>query len=376
MVTSRGGGPVRVLHLVPVFAVGGMEVGLTKLVNGIDPATVQGGICSFTPVGDFKDRLRPGVPLFELRRRSGNDPRLVTQLYRLLKRERPDIVHTHAWGTLCEGYLAARLARIPRIVHGEHGTMETRRRNIGIQRFVWRRVDQVLSVSERLADRMAREVGFPRTRIRTIRNGVDLTRWATGNRAATRARLRADPAEVLVLAVGRLVAVKNHANLLAAVAKVRAAGVPCRLMIAGEGPLTAALAKQAATLGVSGAAELLGPRQDLPDLLAACDIFALSSDSEGMSNTIIEAMAAGRPVLATDVGGNSELVVPDQTGLLVEARSPEALARGIQALAAAPAAREAMGAAGRLRAEREFGLGRMIAEYERMYLDVAAGRPA
>jgi sugar transferase (PEP-CTERM/EpsH1 system associated) len=364
---------VRVLHLVPVFAVGGMEVGLTKLVNGIDPASVHGSICSFTAVGDFRERLTPGAPLFELRRRGGNDLRLVTQLYRLLKRERPHIVHTHAWGTLCEGYLAARLARIPRIVHGEHGTMETRRRNIGIQRFVWRRVDQVLSVSERLADRMAHEVGFPRTRIRTIRNGVDLSRWATGNRAAARARLRAEPAEVLVLAVGRLVAVKNHANLLAAVALARAAGVPCRLLIAGEGPLKAALEQQAAALGVSGAVELLGPRQDLPDLLAACDIFALSSDSEGMSNTIIEAMAAGRPVLATDVGGNSELVVPNQTGLLVEARSPEALARGIQTLAAAPAAREAMGAAGRLRAERDFSLRRMLEEYELMYLNVAEG---
>ena len=103
------------------------------------------------------------------------------------------------------------------------------------------------------------------------------------------------------------------------------------------------------------------------------DIFALSSDSEGMSNTIIEAMAAGRPVLATDVGGNSELVVPNQTGLLVEARSPEALARGIQTLAAAPAAREAMGAAGRLRAERDFSLRRMLEEYELMYLNVAEG---
>ena len=363
---------MRVLHLVPVFAVGGMEVGLTKLVNGIDRASVCGGICSFTPVGDFRERLSSGVPLFELRRRSGNDPRLVTQLYRLLKRERPHIVHTHAWGTLCEGYLAARLARVPHIVHGEHGTMETRHRNIGIQRFVWGRVDRVLSVSERLADRMAREVGFPRSRIQTIRNGVDLSRWTTGDRAATRARLRAGN-DLLVLAVGRLVPVKNHAILIAAVALARAAGVPCRLMIAGDGPLKAALEGQAAALGVAGAVELLGPRQDLPDLLAAADLFALSSDSEGMSNTIIEAMAAGRPVLATDVGGNSELVVQQETGLLVEARKPDALERGIKALAGDAAKREAMGAAGRQRAEREFNLRRMLEEYRLMYLDVAEG---
>jgi sugar transferase (PEP-CTERM/EpsH1 system associated) len=350
-----------------------MEVGLTKLVNGLHGGDVEGGICSFSPVGDFRERLAPGVPLFEFNRRDGNDPRLVAQLVRLLQRERPHIVHTHAWGTLCEGYIAARLARVPRIVHGEHGTMETRRWNVPIQRFVWRRIDKVLSVSERLADRMAREVGFPRTRIETIRNGVDLSRWAMGDRAAGRRRLRAGASELIVLAVGRLVPVKNHANLVAAVAQARADGVPCRLLIAGDGQLKASLEDQAASLGIAAAVDLLGSRQDLPDLLAAADIFVLSSDSEGMSNTIIEAMAAGRPVLATDVGGNPELVVPNETGLLVEAGKPAALAQGIKALAADAAAREAMGAAGRRRAEREFSLSRMRDEYRAMYLSVAEG---
>lgn len=366
--------PVRVLHLVPVLAVGGMEVGVSKLVNGANPARVRAGICSFSPVGDFKGRLDPSVPLFELSRRAGNDPRLLARLYALFRRERPDIVHTHAWGALCEGYVAARLAGVPRIVHGEHGTMETRARNIRVQRFVWNRVNRMLSVSERLADRMAREVGFPREHIHTIRNGVDLDDWAKGNRAAARALLKAESSDVLVMAVGRLVPVKNHAMLLAAVRHAQALGARCRLLIAGDGPLRPELDAQARALGIASIVEFLGTRADLPDLLAACDIFVLSSNSEGMSNTIIEAMAAAKPVIATNVGGNPELVVHGHTGLLVEPRSAAAMADGIRTLVADPVRREAMGAEGRRRAEREFSVRRMLDEYQQMYLDVAEGR--
>jgi len=374
VVATHGQGPVRVLHLVPVFDVGGMEVGVTKLVNGGNRDRVQADVCSFTPVGRFRERLAPHVRLFELRRRSAFDWRLVGQLRRLLVRERFDIVHTHAWGTLCEGWAAARLAGVPHIVHGEHGTMEMRPRNLTVQRFVWRRVDRVLSVSERLADRMAREVGYPRERIHTIRNGLDLAQWGAGDRARTRATLGAATGEVLVLAVGRLVPVKNHALLLDALAQAHRAGVRCRLLLAGDGPLRPQIEAQVRALGIDSSVSLLGERRDVPDLLAACDLFVLSSDSEGMSNTIIEAMAAGRPVIATNVGGNSELVIDGETGVLVEARNAASLADALAVLVSDSAKREVMGSEGRARARREFDVGRMLQGYERLYLDVAGGK--
>src|SRR5436190_9967226 len=118
--------PVRVLHLLNVLDVGGMEAGVIRLVNSGVGGRVQGSICSFRPAEEFKQRLRREVPLFEFTRRDGNDPRLVLQLARVFRRERPHIVHTHSWGTLCEGVVAAGLARVPRVVHGEHGTMEVR----------------------------------------------------------------------------------------------------------------------------------------------------------------------------------------------------------------------------------------------------------
>jgi sugar transferase (PEP-CTERM/EpsH1 system associated) len=367
--------PIRVLHLVNVLDVGGMEAGVVKLVNGSDSSRVQAGICSFSPAEAFKRRLVAGVPLFEFARRNGNDPGLVLQLIRLFRRERPDIVHTHGWGTLCEGSIAARVARVAKVVHGEHGTLETRFRNIAVQRFVWRRVNRVLSVSERLAERMARVVNFPKERIQTIRNGVDLDRFLSGNRSATRALLNVQDDELLVLAIGRLVGVKNHRMLIDSIPRLRALGVRGRLIIAGDGPLRADLERQARALGIASSVQLLGTRDDLPDLLAACDIFVLSSLSEGMSNTVLEAMSAGRPVVATDVGGNAELVVDQETGVLVRTDDPELMTLAMFQLARDRGRREQMGAAGRRRAEREFSLSQMLRNYEAMYLDVAAGRP-
>src|SRR5688500_18137089 len=151
-------GPLRVMHVMYELRFGGMELGVTKLVNAHDRARVTSSICSCRPATAAKKRLAEHVPLFELQRRAGNDPLLVARLAALMRRERPHIVHTHAWGALCEGLLAARLARVPVVVHGEHGTLNTKARNLMVQNWAWRRVDQVLSVSSTLAARMAAEV--------------------------------------------------------------------------------------------------------------------------------------------------------------------------------------------------------------------------
>ena len=156
--------PIRVMHLVHSFRFGGMEVGVAKLADAMDPAIVLSRICSCRSSDSLKERLQQ-MKLFELNRRPGHDLRLIGQLYMLMRRERPVILHTHGWGTLCEGLLAARLANVPIVVHGEHSTLETRRHNAIVQRWAWNRASQVLSVSSRLRERMAAEIGFPIGRI-------------------------------------------------------------------------------------------------------------------------------------------------------------------------------------------------------------------
>ncbi len=366
--------PVRVMHLLHTFGVGGMEVGITKLVNALDSSRVRSSICSCCPGDSLKERLRPDVELYEFNRRRGNDPALVVQLYRLLKRERPHVLHTHRWATLCEGLIAARLARVPFVIHGEHGTLETRKHNAWVQRRLWKRVDQVLSVSSRLAERMTREIAFPLDRIKVIRNGVDLERFNPSHRASARAAFGIAPDELVIGSIGRLVSVKDYPNFLRALALLRDRGIAHRAIVAGAGPLQGELVALATTMKLP-TVTFLGNRGDVHRVLACFDIFVLSSESEGLSNTIQEAMATGLPVVATRVGGADELVEENRTGILVPARDPRALADAIGSLVRNPARRHSMGDAGRRRAETLFGLARMVREYETLYLNLARRKP-
>jgi sugar transferase (PEP-CTERM/EpsH1 system associated) len=357
---------------------GGMEYGVIKLANGGDPTRVLTAVCS-TRTADTAIRglLEPTVPYYECAGRRGNDPGVVRSLYRVFRQFRPHVVHTHGWGTLLEGMAAARLARVPRLVHGEHGTLQRRAYQRWIQRVAWQRADEVLTVSSRLADRLARDVGVPRTRLRTIRNGVDLERFDPHHRESVRRDLGIEDDVVVFGTVGRLVPVKDHATLLRAFAEAVRGYPRTMLVVAGDGPLREALQRQAGDLGVADRVRFLGHRADVERILAAFDVFVLSSVSEGMSNTILEAMATELPVIATAVGGADELVVEGETGMLIPAGDPERLAGAMASLASNGARRRSMGGAARQRARRDFSLSRMIAEYEQLYLDLAGtGRAA
>jgi sugar transferase (PEP-CTERM/EpsH1 system associated) len=358
------------MHVVFSLDAGGMEFGVVKLVNGLSHR-IESSICSTRPAGDLRRFLDPAVRLFEGRRREGNDIRAVVDLYKTFKREQPDIVHTHGWGTVIEGMIAARLARVPVLVHGEHGTLQLKRHQRLAQRIAWRHADRVLSVSSRLADRMAAEIGFPAFRVSTIRNGVDLSRFGRVNQSEARKRLGLPGDATIVGAVGRLVPVKDHATLIAAVRRIRDSGLRATLVIAGEGPLRHALQRQIVTLGVEESVQLLGHRPDIEHVLAALDIFVLSSRSEGLPNTVLEAMASGLPVVSTKVGGAEEVVLDGQTGILVAPASGEALEEALAGLLTDSGRRRAMGAAGRQRVESEFALSKTLARYEELYMTLA-----
>lgn len=367
--------PIRVMHVVFTLHPGGMEFGVIKLVNGLDRTRVRSSICSTTPASpDMKALVAPDVPVFELQRRPGNDLRFVRDLYRLFRRERPHVVHTHAWGTLLEGLVAARLARVPFIVHGEHGTLQLRGYQRRLQRAAWSRVDRVLSVSSRLAERMAAETGFPADRIMTLRNGVDLSRFGRHRRDDARQALGLPRDGFVVGTAGRLVPVKDQATLLDAVAQVRRAGHEVTLVLAGDGPLRSDLEARAASLGINRDVRFLGHCDRIELVLSALDVFVLSSISEGMSNTILEAMATGLPVVATHVGGADELIEDGVSGLLVPSRSPEEIASAVIQLLQDPARRHTMAVAARKRAESEFSLPSFTARYENMYVTLAAER--
>jgi sugar transferase (PEP-CTERM/EpsH1 system associated) len=360
--------PVRVMHVMYALQPGGMEFGVVKLVNALDRTRVRSSICSTVPaLGDMKSLVSSEVPVFELRRRQGNDPKLVLDLYRLMRRERPHVVHTHAWGTLLEGLLAARLAKVPLVVHGEHGTLQLRGHQRWIQRRAWSAVDTVLAVSTRLAERMSAETGFPLPKIQTIRNGVDLSRFGRVSRAAAREILGIAPGELVIGTMGRLVPVKDQASLMEAVSLLRQQGLTPTVIVAGEGPLRSDLEAQVRAGGLAAQVRFLGHRTDPETVMGALDVYVLSSVSEGLPNTVLEAMAAGVPVVVTRVGGADELVEHGVTGFLVPPREPDALARALGTLLRDEGSRRNIGMAARVRAESEFALSGMIRRYEELY---------
>jgi sugar transferase (PEP-CTERM/EpsH1 system associated) len=370
--TSRAGA-VRVMHVIHHLQPGGMEYGLIKLVNELDD--VESIICSTTTASPaMKALLAPHVRVVELTRRSGNDPRLIWQLFRAFRRERPDIVHTHAWGTLVEGYVAARLARVPHLVHGEHGTLQLSPAQVRAQRWVWSHVDRLLSVSSRLAERMSAAVGISVDRITVLRNGVDLTRFGRTGRNDARQSLGVADDVALFGHAGRLVEVKDQAALVAAAAVLKAQGRRFRVVIAGEGPCRTALEAQIAREGLADCVQLLGHRADVERLYGALDAYVLCSRSEGMPNTILEAMASGIAVVSTRVGGADELVVDGETGILVPAGQPAQLAQAMAQLIASPDRSRAMGRAGRARAVASFSLPAMVAGYKAAYREGATSR--
>jgi glycosyltransferase involved in cell wall biosynthesis len=239
---------------------------------------------------------------------------------------------------------------------------------------VWNRVDQVLSVSSRLAERMASDIGFPVERIKVIRNGVDTERFRPRSKAAARGAIGIPEEAFVIGAVGRLVPVKDYPTLLSALAVIRDRGIAFHALIAGTGPLRQQLQAMADSLRLHNVT-FLGNRNDVEQVLSAFDVFVLSSSSEGLSNTIQEAMATGLPVVATRVGGADELIDQSRTGLLVPPGSPDALADAITLLARDREARQRMGEEARRRAENAFGLDRMIRDYESLYLSLGASGP-
>jgi glycosyltransferase involved in cell wall biosynthesis len=252
----------------------------------------------------------------------------------MLKKIGADIVQTHNWGTALEGILGAKLARIQGIVHAERGTIEDKAHNIVLQRFLWGFADQVLSVSDAHRKKMRNIIGFPHEQIKSIVNGVDTERFFPNPeiKEKIRKKLGLKKSSVCIGTIGSLRFVKNQSLLVNACKTILPSFDQVEVLIVGEGPLESQLIQEVKTLGFSEKIHFAGAQPNIPAILNALDIFVLPSQAEGISNTILEAMATGLPVIATEVGGNTELIKAGETGLLVPPSNPELLAKAILAL--------------------------------------------
>ncbi len=282
------------------------------------------------------------------------------RLSRYLRRTRPDVVHTHNASPHWYAALACRGAGVPLLVHTRHGQNPAdRRRHVWANRWASWASDAVVPVSADASEHVRGFERVPGDKVVVIHNGVELERFQAGRRG-TRPPLRA-------ISVARLSVIKDQPTLLRAVRQVVDAHPGFRLDIVGEGPERPTLERLRGELGLAESVRLLGYRDDVGPLLAEADLFLLTSTSEGLALTLLEAMASGLPVVATDVGGNREVVVHGETGLLVPPRSPTAVAQAVAQLLQDPARAVAMGRAGRRRVEESFDIRTMVARYERLY---------
>jgi sugar transferase (PEP-CTERM/EpsH1 system associated) len=374
-----------VAHIIYRLDIGGLENGLVNIINGLPEDRYRHAIICLTEYSNFRFRIRrPDVTTLPLQKREGKDIAIYAKLWRLLRKLRPDIVHTRNLPTV-DSLLIAAIAGVPYRIHGEHGRdmfeLHGQNRKYNMLRLLCRPfVHRYISVSRDLAMWLREEVGVPERKIVQIYNGVDTRRFSP--RASDRMPLPvADfaPLGTIVIGnIGRMAPVKDPLTLVRAflhLLEMTPDGRQrLRLVLVGDGVLRTeieALVRQEQAINMVW---LAGARDDVPQLLRGFDIFALPSLAEGISNTILEAMASGLPVVATRVGGTPEIIVDGVTGMLVPSADPTAMARALSSYIEKPGLMKCHGRAGRERVERVFSIERMVQQYEATYEELLARR--
>lgn len=367
-----------VVHVMYRFDVGGLENGVVNLINRLPADRYRHAILALTEITEFSRRLeRDDVQFIALHKPPGQGLWLAPRVRTLLRRLQPAIVHTRNFGAL-DMALPAAWAGTPVRVHGEHGWDShdpdgSNRAHRWVRRAFRPLVHRYVALSCHLADYLVDRVGIPRERVEQIYNGVDTRRFqpAPDGRGRIAGSPFDDPRLHLVGTVGRLSAIKDQ--VLLARAFVRAIAIApamrerARLVIAGDGPLRAEVQQVLDQSGLGALAWLAGTRDDVPEFMRGLDAFVLPSRAEGISNTVLEAMASGLPVTATAVGGNPELIEHGATGTLVPAEDVEAMAGALLDNLADPQAAARRGRAARQVVERRFSLDAMVTSYAKLY---------
>lgn len=374
--------PLRVLHVVNSFGVGGTERGILKLMEGLDRWSFEQRICAIRGT-DPKLEESPAVrgKVFSVGAKPRGFQFLPFRLMQLMKKYKPHIVHSRNWGAI-EAVLAGRMARIPVVIHSEHGYeidmlsgLPLRRRLL--RRAVYSMCDSVFTVTRDLRKYHSEQSWVSTERLRVIPNGVDTRLFAPDDltRSQVRRRLDFSPESIVLGSVGRMVPIKGHHTLLRAAERLIQRGFDVRVLLVGDGSELERHRQFAeSSAALNGRLTLVGTSFDVRELYQSMDIFVLPSICEGMSNTLLEAMSSGLPCVATDVGGNPELVADSRWGFLFTPEDVSGLTELLQRLVREPELRARFVAAGRAEVLSRFSLDRMLDEYTKLYFDLATRR--
>ncbi len=371
--------PIRLLHIAETADRGGGETYLFVLADRLPRDRYV--LSVFCPSeGLLPQRLRKiGIPVVPFEIPKLLSPAALVRLIRLFQQHRPDIVQSHGARTNFYATLAGRWARVPIIVCTIHNSLydypiSSIRRSLYLlgERLTFALSDRIVCVADALAQDLTKRSGRDPRKIQVIRNGVDLEAFdpKTVDGSTVRREFGLEKDTPLIGIVGRMTPQKGHMDLLTALVQIKAAVPTVRVLIVGDGPLRAELVQFTRSRSLEDRCIFAGMREDIPTIMGALDVVALPSLSEGLPFILLEAMAMGKPVVATRVNGISEVVEDAVTALLVPPRAPTMLAEAIIALLINQELRSKLGAAARQLVERRFGLQRMIYEVERLYKEL------
>jgi len=382
--TSEKGGDIerriRIGFVLHVMQVAGAEMLVAEIVRRMSGAFEPTILC-LDGIGPLGEQLRDeGVDVINLERRPGRDYRVAWRMARLIKQRGIELVHAHQYTPFFYAALAKFVMRGRfRLILTEHGRhypdTVSRQRRLTNRWLLGPMADAITGVCQFSADSLVQNDGFSRKRIVVIDNGIVIDRYKpVDHRGELRARLGLDPARRYVGNIARFHPVKDQAMLLHAFARVAAARDDVDLLLVGDGPLRESLTDLSRSLGIEGRVRFLGIRADVPDILRALDVFALTSVSEAASLTLLEAMASGVPVVVTAVGGNPELVRHGIDGLHVPRGDASATATAILQILSDPGTASGMGESGRQRVVERYQLDDTVAAYLRLYRDMCSSQ--
>jgi sugar transferase (PEP-CTERM/EpsH1 system associated) len=374
--------PIRVLHVIDRLGVGGTEVGILKVIQGLSDDGFEHRICTIRGFDETFARSRGFAgQCYIVGRNKQGFQFLLLRLAKVMRDFRPHIVHSRNWGAI-EAMAAARISGVPVTIHSEHGYEMDMLQGLPLRRRLFRRftyaaADAVLTVTKELRSYHAKEAWLPAEKMRVFYNGVDTGHFApcADGSGDIRERLGFRQGSIVLGSVGRITAIKDHGTLLKAAELLVTRGLPLEILLVGSGPeLERLKAYTAASAALKGRAVFTGESSEIPAMLLAMDIFVLPSIKEGMSNTLLEAMASGLPVVATRVGGNPEIVEHERSGWLFAPGDVTGLATILERAAQSADLRREVGQAARSRAVRQFSLERMIQNYRDLYVELATKR--
>lgn len=345
---------------------GGSETYALTLAKNLDRKRFEPMLCAIDQGGALEaDLERLGIPHFVMHRQPGLQFGLMLRMFRLFRRKRIRVVHTHHFNQLFYSLLGAKLCGA-RVIHTEHSVESYKRPRLRLAlRLLSRACYRVIAIGDDGARVLSEDVGIPAHKLQIIRAGVDLVAF-DGSRDEARRDLEIEANVPVAAIVARLSPEKNHQLLLEAWTQVVKSVPNALLLMAGDGTEVVVLREQIEKLGLQQNVRMMGVRRDVARVLAACDLFVLCSDREGLPVAVLEAMAAARPVVATAVGDLPIVVRDKETGLLVPRRDAGALAEALSALLTDPTRAATYGAAGKA-AVATFGLKPMIDAHQELY---------